>query len=116
MGRTMTSTRAGEIIGYAGAGTCALCLLFTPLFSPGIVLAAMIGTAGGLTALMLGARRIGLVVVVFSLIPLSGLILVGQLYKPASNGYLIFAPVIAAIVFAMCSHRLLHPGKSACRR
>lgn len=101
-------TRIGENLAYIFIGLVALCLIVTPVFSPAIVVAAMVGTVGGLIAFALGSRRPALVTVVFSLVPLAGLLMIAYAYPRASGDYLVVAPVAAAVIaLAVCSIRLL---------
>lgn len=97
----------GDRIAWLFIGLTALCLLCTPVFSPAIVLGALVGIAGSLLAFALGARRLAVVGGVFGLAPLAGLIFFEFVVPSVANGYLVFGPVAAVILLAVLSGWLL---------
>jgi hypothetical protein len=103
--------RVAEIVGYISVGISALCLIVTPVFSPAIVAAAAIGMLGGAVTFVLGIRRLALVAVAFPLAPLVGLLVIEFVYKQASSGYLVIAPLATVVVLAICGDRLLKVGR-----
>lgn len=105
-------SKVGEKLAYIIVGVTALCLIATPAFSPAIVLAGIVGTLGALVTFTLGVRRLPLVILVFSLAPLAGLVMVELAYPRAASGYLVIAPIAAVIAIAVFSDRLLRSPES----
>jgi hypothetical protein len=103
----MTKGQASAMAGCITLVISALLLLATPFVSAAIVVAALAGAAGAILVFALGDRRLALAVAGFSVLPLVGLALVEAVYRPASNGYLLFAPVLAVVILVLCGGRIL---------
>lgn len=105
----MTRERVARMICYVAIAISALLLLATPFISAAIVVAALVGAVGAILVFALGPSRLAWVVAGFSIIPLVGLVLVEAVYSPASNGYLVFAPMAAVAALVLFSGRLRQP-------
>ena len=78
-----------------------------PVFTPGVVLAGLVGAVAGVIALVCGARRTALVTFVFAITPAFGFLLLEYDPPRFNTGYLAFIALgvaLAVAVFALVNY------------
>ena len=98
----MRSRRAiGVVAGTISIVFSILCFLVMPVFTPGIVLAGIVGAVAAIIAFVCKARRTALVTFVFALVPTFGFILLEYDPPRFDTGYLAFIALGVALVVAV---------------
>jgi len=95
-----SKSNIGNIVGKITLVIAALCFAITPGFSPAIGLAALVGTCGGVIAIIFGAHRMALVTMAIAVTPFCGLLFLQFAYQPAMSSYLVVVPLIAVVLIA----------------
>lgn len=112
-------TRIGVFAGLASILFSTLCLVVMPAFTAAIILAPLVGMILGGAAAALGARRTGIVTLVFAVVPACGFYVMENFAGYFGTGYVAFFPLVIAIaVAAWVLIRYLHmkpvtPGSAA---
>jgi hypothetical protein len=88
------------VTGTVSIAFSSLCFLVMPVFTPGIVLAGLVGAVAGVIALVGGARRTALVTLTFAITPTFGFLLLEYDPPRFNTGYLAFIALGVALVVA----------------
>lgn len=106
-------SRIGVVVGGICIAFSTLCFFVLGVFTPAIILAALIGTFGGVVAIALSANRTGLVAFTFGLAPLLGFLVLEYVPGRVLYGYVVFVPLAVAVMCAVLAVLNYSKGRGA---